>query len=205
MTCGEYLARHSDYLDDQLDAAGAAEMRRHAATCARCARYDRVLRRGLELLRREEPILPSCDRYVSLQRYLARVGSRAGQGAAPGTMVPRGPLAGTIAVAGVVALIAWGALCRAAGVPASASAGSAVQAAGLDPMQSWAAPVVRDADVLGPGRPVLGLGRARPAFSRAAVLDVAERTSAADPGPYTPLVVLPPDYGQAAGPPILAH
>src|SRR5512144_1881973 len=99
MTCGEFLARHSEFLDEELGADGAAEMRRHMGGCARCARYDRVLRRGLELVRDLEPVLPSTDGYVALHEHLARTTPPPERAAA------RAPLAATIAVAGVVALV----------------------------------------------------------------------------------------------------
>lgn len=195
MTCGEYLARHSDYLDDELGLQAAAEMRLHMAGCARCARYDRVLRRGLDLLRDAEPILPATDRYIGLQEHLLR--SRrltAPEMGAPGGSVPRAPVAATVAVAGVVALVAWSALFRAAGVPASATA-EVRPATPASPAPS-APPAIAGMDLVGPGvplpRPAEWATRSLPA---ATGLPVA-RPMLLAPGPYSPLLVTEPDHGQ---------
>ena len=80
MTCGEFLARHSEYLDEELGAETAAEMRLHIAGCQRCTRYDRVLRRGLALVRDMEPVLPATDSFLALHRQLARTTPPPGSG-----------------------------------------------------------------------------------------------------------------------------
>ena len=200
MTCGEFLARHSEYLDQELGADAAAEMRRHASRCARCARYDRVLRRGLQLLRQAEPVLPSCDSYVGLQQHLARSGGLAvAPGGAPGASVPRAPIAATVAVAGVVALVAWSALFRVTGVPATATAEVAPE------QRALARPVLEGVDLAGLSLPVTGGGDwIRGLMPRAATGMPPTRPALLAPGPYTPLVVEQPDYGQPAVVSVLA-
>jgi anti-sigma factor RsiW len=197
MTCEDFLARHSEYLDDELSAVAAAGMRQHMAACERCARYDRVLRRGLALVRELEPVAPADDPYAGLQRYLARRSERAAARAV------RGPLAATVAVAGVLALFAWSALFRATGVPASASAGRpAVEArprAAPDPTVLTAGLGLSGIDVVGPGMPVVPRWPIRrlPSRTEGAGSRLIMDQSVLASGPYTPLVVEPPDYGQA--------
>ncbi len=200
MTCGEFLAQHSEYLDEELGAEAAAEMRLHLAGCTRCARYDRVLRRGLELVREVEPLLPTSDGYLALHQHLAR-----NTPPPPDSTAPRAPFAVTSAVAGVVALLAWSALFRATGVPATASGETAPRApsygaaellAGSGPelLELVAPPVLRGVDVLAPVLPGRG-GATGPHASR---MLVPTRTRTSIPGPYTPLLLRPPEFGQAA-------
>ncbi len=190
MTCEEYLARHSEYLDEELGAEAAAEMRRHGAGCPRCARYDRVLRRGLALVRELEPVLPSTDSYLSLHEHLARTTP-----APPEVGAPRAPFAVTIAVAGVVALVAWSALFRATGVPASAAGESVTRLPSsygrLELVGSMAAPVLPGVDVVTPLAPA-----ARPAWLRSPGAFLPAGAGVPVPGPYTPLLLQAPEYGQ---------
>ncbi len=194
MTCEEFLARYSEYLDEELGAADAAEMRRHSAGCARCARYERVLRRGLALVRELEPVVPSRDSYLALHQHLAR-----STPAPPEVELPRAPLAATIAVAGVLALLAWSALFRATGVPANAAG---------EPVTRMPVPDGR-MELVAPSPVLMGMTpRALPGVGAVAPLAPAARPGwirapgafAAMPGPYTPLVLRPPEYGQSAAP-----
>ncbi len=202
MTCEEFLARHSDFLDEELGAEGAVEMRLHLAGCEGCARYDRVLRRGLTLVRELEPIQPSSDPYLGLQQYL----ERSGRGA-PGPVRPRVPMAASVAVAGVVLLIAGSGLFRMTGGSASAGVGGPIETVASGPGRAlWADPISSGMGVVSPGLPVVwrwphaapssaGRGGSPPL--------VPPRTTVLDPGPYTPLVVEPPDYGQSLAVPVL--
>ena len=198
MTCGEYLARHSDYLDEELDAEAAAEMWVHMASCERCARYDRVLRRGLALVRELEPVRPSADGYLALQRHLARTTP-----APPELGMPRASLAATIAVAGVVALVAWSALFRATGVPASAAGESAPRLPdapvelSAEPADegpgATAQPLLSGVDVI---LPMMHAPADRPVWLNAPAALVPTRARVLTPGPYTPLLLQTPDFGQ---------
>ena len=221
MTCGEFLARHSEYLDEEMTADAAGEMRLHLAGCARCARYDRVLRRGLTLLRDREPVQPARDPLEGFSTRLATVPHAREEAA------PRVPIAATVAVAGVVALVAWSALFRLAGVPGTATGepvrGSAVSgpAEGGSTRITGARPVVQGMDLVGAGRPVRptslpgageperGSGFERPGLEGASrwagaseprpgaeLLPVRSRFIV--PGPYTPLLLLPPEFGEQA-------
>lgn len=201
MTCEEFLARHSDFLDEELGAEGAVEMRLHLAGCERCARYDRVLRRGLALVRDLEPVLPSSDPYVGLQQYLDKSGRRL----LGVDTRPRAPMAASVAVAGVVLLIAGSALFRVTGGSAPAGADGPIETVASGPgRQLWADPISSGMGVVGPGLPVVWRWpHLAPSARQGSPPLVPPRPSVLDRGPYTPLVVEPPDYGQSMAVPVL--
>ncbi len=100
LSCSDCLARHSEYLDGAMDAATAEIWRHHIATCSRCARYDRVLRRGLQTLAKQAPLVPGSDFMLQLQQRLVAEDRRA-------VMRPFSSLAAaSLAVAAMLALAA---------------------------------------------------------------------------------------------------
>lgn len=50
MSCEQFIERYTDFRDGLLDPDALAEVETHLAACESCCRYDRVMRRGLELL-----------------------------------------------------------------------------------------------------------------------------------------------------------
>src|SRR5690606_33489433 len=114
MNCQEFLKLHSEFLDERLASEDADRCEAHAASCASCARYDRVVRRGVALLRRLPPVPVSAD---FMGRLDARIESAkddvfAGRsaGTASGVVV-------SLAIAGLLALAAWGPMLGAADAP----------------------------------------------------------------------------------------
>ena len=101
LSCKDCLARHSDYLDARLDAIAAAEIREHLASCPRCARYDRVLRRGVKILASQPPIEPSPDFIFQLDQRIQFEHQRAA------FQPVRFLAAASVAVAAMLALAAW--------------------------------------------------------------------------------------------------
>jgi hypothetical protein len=99
--CGEFLARHAEWLDGLVAGRAAAAYARHAAECDACGRYDRVVRDGLLLVRELEPVEPSPDFHARLQHRLFH----AEEAAAGARRSP--PLAGVMSVAALLALVAW--------------------------------------------------------------------------------------------------
>lgn len=69
MNCRDFLARHSEYVDDVVDPAIASRMSAHARACSSCARYDRVVRRGGELVRDLLPRVSVSAEYESRMRH----------------------------------------------------------------------------------------------------------------------------------------
>lgn len=108
MTCQEFLVRHAEFMDELLPQSEAARWEAHLAACASCARYDRVIRQGVRILRAAPEVEPSSDFFPRLQHRLynledeMRVGNR-GPGA--GAMA-------SLAIAGMLALLAWSPLLR---------------------------------------------------------------------------------------------
>jgi anti-sigma factor RsiW len=50
LDCAKLLEQYSDYRDDLLDPEARTEVLAHLAMCPACARYDRVVRKGVTLL-----------------------------------------------------------------------------------------------------------------------------------------------------------
>lgn len=144
MTCQEFLARHSDYIDGELDAREYARVEAHRASCPTCARYDRVVRSGVRMLRGLPEVEPSPDFFPRLQHRIYNLDERLRseqRGASAGAVA-------SLAVAATLALLAWSPLLRAglevrgldaveqaASAPASPSTPSIAE-----PVPSWTAP-----------------------------------------------------------------
>ncbi|HET9439068.1 MAG TPA: zf-HC2 domain-containing protein [Longimicrobiales bacterium] len=101
LSCRDCLARHSEYLDGRLEDAAAEAMRAHLAVCPRCARYDRVLRRGLQALDAQPALHLAPDFEEQLQARIAFESRRA-------ELRPiRSMATASVAVAAMLALAAW--------------------------------------------------------------------------------------------------
>ena len=101
LSCSDCLARHSEYLDGVMDTVTADAWRIHLAECAECARYDRVVRRGLKVLAAQAHIEPTPDFMAQLQHRLSIEDRRT-------AMRPMTSLAGaSVAVAAMLAFAAW--------------------------------------------------------------------------------------------------
>ena len=84
-----------------MDARSAALWQAHITGCPDCARYDRVLRRGLTLLSAQPRIEPGPDFIVQLQHRLAIEDRQAA------VRPIRSLAAASIAVAAMLAFVAW--------------------------------------------------------------------------------------------------
>jgi hypothetical protein len=176
MNCQEFLTLHSEYIDERLPDRDADRCRVHAVACAACGRYDYILRRGQELLRRmpDPEVSPEFRSVLEYRLSHAREEAVGGRGTGAGAVL-------SLAIAAVLALAAWGPMLRADDDLAMRS-DLAVEArtygaAGVDgallPAPDWFdAPTV--------ARPFPG---GMPAMRR---IDLAF------PGPYSPLVIMPP-------------
>jgi hypothetical protein len=74
MDCEEFLAGYSDFLDRKFERHPLANYCEHLLRCTSCGEYDRVVRRGLQVVRQLEPPEPRKD-FVS--RVHRRIVSRA--------------------------------------------------------------------------------------------------------------------------------
>lgn len=182
MTCQEYLALYSDYLDERLGAAARTRCTAHAEACRSCARYDRVMRRGLQLARSLPEIVPSSDFDQRLQHRIFHVQddlARTDRLGASGALV-------ALALAGVIALAAWSpVLTRGVGPEVERAASGVTEPAASD---------ARTDRVDTP--PWWYGGTAGGVFSFTAMDPTSIATlsdlAAAFPGPYSPLIVSPP-------------
>lgn len=178
MTCSDFMARYSDFLDGCVDPAEADLWSSHAEVCESCARYDRVTRRGLQLVRDLPPLEVSPDFHRTLNARLGSPEPVRFEHTAPAmgvyvallSAVAVGALALIPLVRDEVAVDDYSAAAEAVEQPAPIRAGFA--SAGW-----WHAPTAP---------------AAAPAMYRV--------TSAGLPGAYSPVVVAPPAFraGEAA-------
>ncbi len=133
MDCEEFLTDYSDFLDRQFEEHSVASYCDHLLRCPDCAEYDRVMRRGLELVRELEPpeVCPA---------LVPRVGERV-PGLGPGLSrgVERGRAALLVGAAAV-------ALCVVGSLAVLSSGGPAE----LPPLVVEAAPVEEPPSLWGP-------------------------------------------------------
>lgn len=108
MNCQEFLARHSEYLDGELDAPEVSLFEAHIANCPSCSRYDRVVRGGLQLVRQLPEIEPSSDFFPRLQHRIYHVEEASRAASRPSSV---GAIL-SLAVAGALAVLAWGPFLR---------------------------------------------------------------------------------------------
>jgi hypothetical protein len=73
MDCGTFLNGYSDFRDDLLPAPAREAFAAHARGCDRCARYDRVIRGGVQVLTAGEGLRVSADFMDRLQHRLYHV------------------------------------------------------------------------------------------------------------------------------------
>lgn len=186
MNCQEFLKLHSEFLDERLASEDVDRVEAHAASCASCARYDRVVRRGVAALRKLPPASVSADFMgrldVRLESAKDDVFAGHATGNAPGVVV-------SLAIAGLLALAAWGPMISATDAP-SIRADRIVEiergysqpvAESLMPLPApewWQAPATGAA-----------FGGVRP----------APHIETAFPGPYSPLIVMPPVVDRRPG------
>lgn len=174
MNCQEFLKLHSEFLDERMPRVEVERCRAHMASCTSCARYDRIVRRGLELLRRQ-PVPEVSDDFA------ARLDQRVLRDGREDVLVDRASNGATMAlvIAALLALAAWGPLLgsnemeRVDLVMETEPGAEQLVDPGLLPAPDWwQAPDV--------GR-AFG-GSMRP----------ARDVELAFPGPYSPLIVMPP-------------
>jgi hypothetical protein len=75
MHCRAFRENHVPFVDDVLPAIDMEAMHRHLQSCARCARHDLAVRRGLLIVRNLPPIEPSADFMSKLSERIAELQS----------------------------------------------------------------------------------------------------------------------------------
>jgi anti-sigma factor RsiW len=102
MDCDVFLDGYSEYRDGLLPGAEHGAFAAHLAECASCARYDRVIGKGVRMLRDEPELEVSEDFMARLQHRIYHIdeekrssaGRRARGVAAGGTLAAAAALAG---------------------------------------------------------------------------------------------------------------
>jgi hypothetical protein len=180
MDCREFLDRYSDYDDSLISTPEVERFRAHMVSCARCARYDRVLRKGRMLARQLPAPVAGAEFVPRLQRRLWQVRSER-------RAVTLGAPALAAALAAVtlllVATTAVGLMAR----PEGWSAGEIVRLALAESASEVAAPAAER----GPVRALPDLPGAGPRDPRAWTARRVDRAAASS---YSPLVIGPPAY-----------
>jgi anti-sigma factor RsiW len=141
--CSMFLEDHSAYLDECLSDEEAARHEAHAAGCASCARYARVLGRGLTLVRELPELEASAHFEERLRHRIFHVEDEASRSRSGGRSI-----VGIAAVA-AIALIAWSPLVWRTFAPSAGAARTASADASFtgDRQHDWyALPVSVDLD-----------------------------------------------------------
>ncbi|HYH80089.1 MAG TPA: anti-sigma factor [Longimicrobium sp.] len=107
--CQQYLERYSAYLDHDVSWAEREAMEAHADACDSCAHYDRVLRRGTDVLRGLPELEVSEDFGERLRWRLHQADFEARR---ERSLAGPAQALGTVAVAAMVAVAAWVPLMR---------------------------------------------------------------------------------------------
>ena len=176
MDCQEFLTLHSEYLDERLSQDEADRCRAHAAACAACNRYDHIIRRGQALLRQlpDPEVSPTFGAVLEYRLSQVRDDAVGARGAGAGAVV-------ALAIAATLAFAAWGPLLR-AGDEFERSSELAVESLRASDAPLNAAVMHAPAWFQAPA--------GAPAFAGTA--SAARRVDLAFPGPYSPLIIMPP-------------
>ena len=182
VSCDQLRDRHSEYLDGQLLPHEAAAFQAHIDECAACARYDRVLRHGLGLVRDLSELRPSDDFQQRLQHRLFHLQDDA-------MLRRREPFNGftsAAAVAAILVVFAWSAVLLRERVIAT------TEVASVD---------VAEATLIVPLPTLDPLGAELASWYSANTAELLTHSTAVRPtifpGLYSPLIVRPPVHGAA--------
>lgn len=165
------MAGHSEYIDGRLAPMLAARLSEHVIACDSCARYDRIVRKGSDLVRELTPVTASDDFELRLQHRILHVAdARALEPRATGA-------AAALGIAAAIALLAWSPVLMTRSDPGATTA--ARESVGPAPWNT--------ASLLSePGW--------YPVSMPAAFAHESAGLLAVFPGPYSPLVVSPPAH-----------
>ena len=103
--CRKFLDRYSEYRDGRLDTEARSSFVGHMARCSSCRRYDRVIRRGVRVLR--EPVAASSAATMSIAEVRFRATAFERESLALGAAGSGVALSAAAVVALLLAAIAW--------------------------------------------------------------------------------------------------
>lgn len=103
--CRRFLDGYSEYRDGRLDKEDRSGLVGHMARCSSCRRYDRVIRRGVGILREQAEAPPSATTSIAEVRRRATASER--ESLALGTAGSGVTLSAAVLVALLLAAVAW--------------------------------------------------------------------------------------------------
>lgn len=103
--CRKFLARYSQYRDGRLDTEDRSFSIGHMARCSSCRRYDRVIRRGVQVLR--EPVGAATAPSLSMAEVRLQATAFERESLALGTAGSGVTLSAAVVVALLLAAVAW--------------------------------------------------------------------------------------------------
>ena len=180
VACDEFLARHSEYLDGLLTPLAAARLNAHASVCHSCARYDRIVRKGIDLVRDLPDVQPSEEFEMRLQHRIFHMEDAHALEPRPAGATGAAGAAAALGVAAAIALLAWSPMLTPSAQDDGMTAAAFEQRADDTYGAFVAGPLFSQSSWYPTTMPA-------PAHQPSALL-------AAFPGPYSPLVVTPPAH-----------
>lgn len=103
--CRKFIEGYSEYRDGRLDTEGRSFFLGHMAACSACRRYDRVIRRGVKVLR--EPVAAPSPVPMSVAELRFRAAAFERESLALGTAGSGVTLSAAVVVALLLAAAAW--------------------------------------------------------------------------------------------------
>jgi hypothetical protein len=179
MTCQQCIALATEFVEELMSPADAVRFQNHIAQCASCARYQRVLAKGLTLVHQVPDVEPSSDFVLQLHRRLRAVDDEM---LARQRSVTSGVTV-ALALAGLVAFAAWSPLLIRDESPSIVTASEPVRQNG----DAGAAMTISDVWTPEVGDYWLGMW-----MESGDPLQLPDLQTSI-PGPYSPLIVQPPD------------
>lgn len=104
LDCSGFLEGYSAFRDGELEEWECEAFESHLRSCASCARYDRVIDRGVQLYRGAAELSPSDDFLPRLQHRLYHVEEEL---RGPGRSGSGTSAALTLGISAIIAAIAW--------------------------------------------------------------------------------------------------
>lgn len=104
MDCDTFLEGHSDFRDGLLTLPDRVAFEAHLRECDHCARYDRVVARGVQVLRNQPQLEVSDDFMDRLQHRLYHVEDEMAAARSRRSPVSRGAVAALAAAASIAAV-----------------------------------------------------------------------------------------------------
>lgn len=157
--CREFIDGYSEFRDGRIDMEDRSFFLGHMASCSACRRYDRVIRRGVKVLR--EPVEAPVSAPMSIAEVRFRAAAFDRESLALGTAGSGVTLSAAVVVALLLAVVAWsplfsGTTPEVAMPPVVAGAPSPTSAPSFAPLERRTPPDLREPDLWDSVRSMFG-------------------------------------------------